>query len=116
MILLVLAWLVIVNMVTVLAFRIDKDRAGTGARRIREGSLLRLALLGGSPGALFARQRFRHKTRKQPFGSRLIGICLVQLVALAVLGYFSLRPAAERPWAPLIASGSELPGRLFPAP
>lgn len=45
----------------------DKAAAGRGEHRTRESSLLALALLGGWPGALLARQLFRHKTRKQPF-------------------------------------------------
>ena len=77
----ILSWLVVVNGVTVLAFRSDKRRAQTGAYRISERNLLTLALIGGSPGALFARHRFRHKTRKQPFSTLLILICLAQLAA-----------------------------------
>jgi len=47
--------------------------------------LLTIALLGGSPGALVARQRFRHKTRKQPFSTALYAVCVLQLVAVAWL-------------------------------
>ena len=78
-----LGWLLTINAATILAFRIDKSRAGTGKRRISERTLLTLAMVGGSPGALFARARFRHKTRKQPFSTLLFAICAVQ-VALGV--------------------------------
>ncbi|MCP3736358.1 DUF1294 domain-containing protein [Sphingomonas sp. RP10(2022)] len=55
----------------------DKARATSGGWRVRESTLLGLAALGGSPGALWARQRFRHKTRKQPFATYLDLIAMV---------------------------------------
>ena len=70
--------LIIVNLVTMLQFREDKQRAIAGARRIPEAHLLGLALIGGSPGALAARRMFRHKTRKQPFSTWLFLIATIQ--------------------------------------
>jgi len=67
------------NAWTVLRFWQDKRRAVAGDRRIPEANLLGLALLGGSPGALLARQWFRHKTRKEPFSTVLLLIVAVQL-------------------------------------
>ena len=78
-------WLAVINALTVLAFWADKRIARQGGRRVSESNLLTLALLGGTPGALFARQRFRHKTRKQPFSSQLITICLMQAVGAILL-------------------------------
>ncbi|MBV1690109.1 DUF1294 domain-containing protein [Novosphingobium sp. G106] len=71
------------NLLTFVAFSIDKLKAETGRRRIRETTLLLLALLGGTPGAYAGRALFRHKTRKQPFSGRLHTIAAVQLAALA---------------------------------
>jgi uncharacterized membrane protein YsdA (DUF1294 family) len=59
------------NFLAFAAFGIDKAKAEAGRRRISEGTLLMLALLGGSPGAYAGRAAFRHKTRKQPFSSEL---------------------------------------------
>jgi uncharacterized membrane protein YsdA (DUF1294 family) len=70
--------LILVNLWTVLRFWQDKERAKAGERRIPEGDLLGLALIGGSPGALLARQLFRHKTRKEPFSTQLLAIVAVQ--------------------------------------
>ena len=70
--------MVAVNAWTIWAFWDDKQRARRGDRRTAEGNLLRLAAIGGSPGALFARQMFRHKTRKQPFSMQLLLIAVVQ--------------------------------------
>jgi uncharacterized membrane protein YsdA (DUF1294 family) len=80
--------LILINLWTVLRFWQDKSRATAGQRRIPEANLLGLALIGGSPGALLARQMFRHKTRKQPFFTVLLLITVVQ--AGAIIGWFIL--------------------------
>ena len=77
-----------VNAWTILCFAQDKRRAMTGDRRISEADLLGLAMIGGSPGALLARRLFRHKTRKQPFSTRLQLIAALQAGALT--GWFLL--------------------------
>ena len=81
-ILAVLAALVLINLWTIHRFRTDKRSAIEGRRRIPEADLLFLAAIGGTPGAFFARHRFRHKTRKQPFSSLLWLIAFVQVGAL----------------------------------
>jgi uncharacterized membrane protein YsdA (DUF1294 family) len=65
------AALALLNLWTVLRFWQDKQRAIAGERRIAE-----------SPGALIARSLFRHKTRKQPFSTRLFLIVAIQAGAL----------------------------------
>ena len=82
MMLAAIALLVAVNAWTMLRFWQDKQRAITAKRRIPEASLLGLALIGGTPGALLARHLFRHKTRKQPFSTWLILIFMVQTGAV----------------------------------
>ncbi|HYJ52108.1 MAG TPA: DUF1294 domain-containing protein [Allosphingosinicella sp.] len=82
---LVLGAVAILNCWTVLRFWQDKQRAIAGERRIPEADLLGLALIGGSPGALLARQLFRHKTRKEPFSTWLILIAALQIGA--ILGF-----------------------------
>lgn len=77
---------VVINAWTVLRFWQDKQRAIAGQRRISEGDLLGLALIGGSPGALLARHVFRHKTRKQPFSTQLFVIIALQIGA--IVGFF----------------------------
>ena len=74
-----------INAMAFAAFAIDKARAMAGTRRTAEATLLLLAALGGTPGAYAARALLRHKTRKQPFSSRLHAIAGVQLVVLAAL-------------------------------
>ena len=85
MVIAALSALAILNCLTVLAFWEDKQRAIAGDRRTPEADLLTLALIGGWPGALLARQWFRHKTRKEPFSSRLLAIAAVHIGAIGGL-------------------------------
>lgn len=49
------------------AYGWDKLRAKQGATRVRESTLLALAILGGALGALAAMLAFRHKTQHKVF-------------------------------------------------
>ncbi len=80
--------IVIMNFLAFAAFGIDKARAERGAWRISEGTLLRLALFGGTAGAYAGRYLFRHKTRKQPFCNQLRTIAMLQLAAAAALAAY----------------------------
>ena len=86
--LLALIYLLTINAITWLAFWIDKRRAQQGLYRIRERTLLLLALLGGSPAAILAQQCLRHKTTKQPFAAILASIPVMQgaiLISITLL-------------------------------
>ena len=85
----ILPYLALVNFAAFAAMGWDKARAGRGDRRIPERTLLTLAAIGGSLGAVAAQQAFRHKTRKQPFA----GILLVILAVQAAIAAASLAPA-----------------------
>ncbi|WDF73574.1 DUF1294 domain-containing protein [Novosphingobium sp. KACC 22771] len=74
--------LLLVNARTAHLFWQDKRYAREGHRRVPESSLLMMAAIGGTPGALVARQMFRHKTRKQPFSAYLWLIALVQMALI----------------------------------
>ncbi len=63
------------------AFALDKRRARQGGRRLSERSLLQIVLIGGTAGAMAAQQVLRHKTRKEPFRSRLRLIAACQAIA-----------------------------------
>jgi uncharacterized membrane protein YsdA (DUF1294 family) len=70
--------LLALNLWTILRFYQDRQAAIAGERRTSEADLLFLALIGGTPAAFWARHRFRHKTRKQPFSTWLMLIAMVQ--------------------------------------
>lgn len=79
--------LLLVNARTAHLFWQDKRYAREGHRRVPESSLLMMAAIGGTPGALVARQMFRHKTRKQPFSIYLWLIAAIQ--AGLLIGWFA---------------------------
>lgn len=74
--------LLTLNAVTLIIFGIDKYLARTNRYRISEKSLLTLALIGGSVGAITAQKMFRHKTRKFKY------ILWVILLLHITLGWF----------------------------
>ena len=82
MIQLALIYLPVINAITWVAFWVDKERARQGLYRIPERTLLLLALAGGSPAAIHAQQRLRHKTRKQPFAAMLVTIPVLQVATI----------------------------------
>lgn len=82
--------IIAMNFAAFAAFGIDKARAEQGAWRISEGTLLRLAIFGGTAGAYAGRAMFRHKTRKQPFSGQLHTIAILQVAGLAGLAVWLL--------------------------
>ena len=57
-----LYYLIAINVVTFLVYGIDKWKAKQGSWRISEATLLILAVIGGSIGALLGMKVWRHKT------------------------------------------------------
>jgi uncharacterized membrane protein YsdA (DUF1294 family) len=82
-----LAYGLVVNLITYLAFAWDKRRAENNKRRIPEKQLHTLTLLGGSPSAWLAIFRLRHKNRKFSFLIITILISIVHL-GLSYLYFF----------------------------
>lgn len=75
-----------INLAAFLAFWWDKEAARAGGWRVREDTLLGLAVIGGSLGALAAQRMLRHKTRKQPFRTGLPAIVAVHAaIGMALL-------------------------------
>ena len=64
-------------------YRADKAAAEQGKWRTPESTLHLIALVGGWPGALLARQAFRHKTVKQPFSTIFWVTVIANCAALA---------------------------------
>lgn len=67
------------NLLVFLIYWWDKEAARNGGWRVRESTLLWLAFLGGSMGAVLAQKLLRHKTRKEPFRSYLLAIIVLQI-------------------------------------
>lgn len=84
---LLLYYLLAVNLLTFATYGIDKYKARHARWRVREASLLLLAALGGSIGALLGMHLFRHKTQHKKFRYGVPAILLVQL-AIAAFCYY----------------------------
>ena len=78
-------YLIIINIVTFLVYGIDKWKAKKSLWRVRENSLLMLAILGGSIGAWLGMKVWHHKTLHKKFR---YGIPAIIIIQLAVIGYF----------------------------
>ncbi len=76
--------LLILNILTFCVFWWDKTAARGGKWRVSENDLLSLALFGGSLGAWAAQKFLRHKTRKEPFRTRLTAILVLHAAILSV--------------------------------
>ncbi|NKL98699.1 MULTISPECIES: DUF1294 domain-containing protein [Rhizobium] len=84
----IIKWALLFLALNLLVFSIyfrDKQAARHGRRRISERTLLLLALIGGSLGAVAAQQLLRHKTRKEPFRSILAAILILHGAVMAIL-------------------------------
>ena len=79
-----LTYLLIINIVTLIAYAIDKINACEGRSRIRIVTLLGLAFIGGSIGAIAAMYLFRHKTRQDYFA---VGVPLIIITQVIVIFY-----------------------------
>ena len=83
-----LTTLLAMNLITFLAFGLDKLRAVRGWRRTPERNLIILAWCAGLVGGWCAMGLFRHKTRKQTFQGMMLLASLFNLAWPAL--YFGL--------------------------
>lgn len=81
---LIMYYLLAVNVVAFAAFGIDKYKAKRGLWRISEATLLLLAVVGGSIGALMGMRIWRHKTQHAKFR---YGLPLIILAQIALIYY-----------------------------
>lgn len=75
-------YLIAINIITFAAYGLDKRAAINHKPRVRESTLLGLAIIGGSIGALIGMHVFNHKVRKAYFAIGIPLILIVQLIAL----------------------------------
>ena len=86
---LLIIYLVLVNAAAFLLMLADKLKAKKGAWRIPERTLIGIAVIGGSIGAIAGMNLFRHKTRHLKFSIGLPVILAVQVV-LGLLVYLHI--------------------------
>lgn len=82
---LIIYYLIIINLISFLAFVLDKNRARKNRWRIPEKSLMTLAIIGGSLGSLIGIYSMRHKTQKKLFA---VGIPLILVLQILVAIFY----------------------------
>ena len=82
---LILIYLAVINVATFFVYGIDKWKAKKSLWRIREASLLTLAVLGGSVGAWLGMHVWHHKTQHKKFK---YGVPVIIIIQLAIIGFF----------------------------
>ena len=78
-------YLAAVNITAFILYGADKKKAKRGQWRIPEKTLLGIAAIGGSDGAILGMFLFRHKTKHWYFRYGLPAILIVQLALVYVL-------------------------------
>ena len=81
----VITYLVLINAAAFVLMLADKQKARRGAWRIPEATLLGVAVLGGSIGAIAGMQLFRHKTRHWKFR---LGLPLIMAAQIGLVLFF----------------------------
>ncbi len=79
-----ICYLAVINILAFILYGIDKSNAVHHSRRVPERTLLLLALVGGSIGALIAMYMFHHKTRKKRFSFGVPVMLLLQIAAYII--------------------------------
>ena len=81
----VITYLVLINAAAFVLMLADKQKARRGAWRIPEATLLGVAIVGGSIGAIAGMQLFRHKTRHWKFR---LGLPLILATQIGLVLFF----------------------------
>ncbi len=84
-----LTYFAAINIITFIVYARDKRLAKKpNARRIPEKTLLLLAAIGGSIGALIAMYTLRHKTLHKKF---FLGVPAILIIQIAIILYLHLK-------------------------
>lgn len=84
------ALIVIMSLAAFVMFNHDKKLAVKGAMRVKEKTLLQLAVLNGAVGAFIGRIVAHHKTDKTYFSITIYLALLLQAIVFVVLGLGAL--------------------------
>ncbi|RUS02575.1 hypothetical protein KHDHEBDM_00283 [Pectobacterium polaris] len=78
-------WFLLVNVLTLVIYGVDKMAARKDWRRVPESTLLVFGVVGGWAGAIAGQQLFRHKTQKQPFKTYFIVSMILSILVMAAV-------------------------------
>lgn len=82
----ILIYLAVINLITFITYGIDKLKAKKHLWRISESTLLLLAIMGGSVGAILGMKVWDHKTRHKIFKYGIPAILILQAL---LFGYIA---------------------------
>lgn len=85
-------YLAIINIVTLIVYGVDKLKAKRHQWRIPESTLILLAVIGGSIGALLGMKIWHHKTKHKKFKYGIPIILALQLALAVYIMYSDLLP------------------------
>lgn len=88
--LILIAWILIVSIITYFYYASDKKRAIKQQRRIPEATLLTLSIVGGAIGGYIAMQTKRHKTAREHWYFSFVNIVgiVLHITAVVLLAIF----------------------------
>ena len=76
-----------INFYTYKLYAYDKFAAHRRVWRVSEKRLLTAAFMGGSPAALYASKKFRHKTKKKSYRIKLFFVMVMQVLLIGAVIY-----------------------------
>lgn len=80
----VVIYLLVINLISLLAMYIDKKKAKKGSWRTKESTLFMLVLLGGGIGGIAGMYLFRHKTKKPGFVIGFPAILIIEIICVII--------------------------------
>ena len=80
----IIIFFILINIIAIVLMKKDKEYAQTGAIRVRESTLLMVALVGGGLGEYYAMYKYKHKTLHNKF---LYGVPMAIMLNAAMITY-----------------------------
>lgn len=84
----VLFYVLAINLIAFLAYGIDKLKAKKNMWRIPEATLIWMAVVGGSIGAIIGMKVWHHKTLHKKFKFGIPAIIIIQIALIGYLTYY----------------------------
>lgn len=81
-------YLLLINSLGILIFKIDKQRAFRNKWRIPERSLWLVAYFGGALGCWIGMKRYRHKTKHRTFKYGLPILLFIQIIIVILINRY----------------------------
>ena len=81
-------YLIGINILTFMIYGIDKYKAKHSKWRVSEASLLLMAVVGGSIGALLGMRVWHHKTMHKKFKYGVPAILMIQIVLIGFAAFY----------------------------